>query len=500
LGSQRVRAFFLAFNVIKALNPQEGEVFAAMTLRRKQSVARKRTATKNKKSSLGAATRAHPSRPEAQSMAWNNVPLVAFTYRYKTADDHGFTFANAQTRRLLGMAPAELTKKTGGLRLHPDDVEVFDARVLGPMAAGAAVDAQVRVLMKSSQTRWIHIAAWPQRKEKGAAIYGGVMLDIHNHKKTETEQIETLERMAHAQDIAKLGWYDFNVKERVIDLTNEFADSLGLPFTPGGRVRGKEFDRYREAFLNAIHPDDRARYDAIIADKSWRRAEFDYRVVTRKNEIRHLCSRIQRTVDKKGKGIRDFAVILDVTERKKLEEELRAQASTDSLTGVPNRRSFDAAARREVERARRYAKPFTVIAVDIDHFKRVNDTYGHDIGDVVLRSMTKTCLEKLRITDVLARLGGEEFAVLLPETTLDAAIVLAERLRVGIAKTPIETVKGKLNITISLGVAQFVLNEPTIDLTLKRADEALYKAKREGRDRVEVAAAPAPLRAVVTNR
>ncbi|MDX2142793.1 MAG: diguanylate cyclase [Rhodospirillaceae bacterium] len=471
-----------------------------MTSRRKKPVPRKRTAMKNKKSSPGAAARARTPRPDVPAVAWNSVPLVVFTYRYKNADDHGFIFANAQTKRLLGLAPAELTKKTGGLRLHPDDVETFDEHVLRPMAAGASVDVQVRVLMKSSQTRWIHIAAWPHRKEKGAAVYNGVILDIHNHKKTQTEQIETLERMEHAQDIAKLGWYDMNLKDQVMDLTNEFADSLGLPFAPGGRVRGKEFERYREAFLNAIHPDDRARYAAIIADKTWRRAEFDYRVITRTNEIRHLCSRIQRTVDKKGKRIRDFAVILDVTERKKLEEELRAQAATDPLTGVPNRRSFDSAARREVERARRYAKSFTVIAIDIDHFKRVNDTYGHDVGDIVLRSMTKTCLEKLRITDVLARLGGEEFAVLLPETSLEAAIVLAERLRVGIATTPIESVKGQINITVSLGVAQFALNEPTIDLTLKRADEALYKAKREGRDRVEVAPAPAPLRAVVTNR
>jgi diguanylate cyclase (GGDEF)-like protein/PAS domain S-box-containing protein len=472
-----------------------------MTPRRTQAAPRKRAAAKtHKKGSPRAAVRVRQVRPEGAPAALSNVPLVVFTYRYKSIDDHGFTFVNAQTRRLLGMAPAELTKKLGGLRLHPDDVEVFDEQVVRAMSAGAAVDVQVRVLMKSSQVRWIHFAAWPQRKEKGAAIYSGVILDIHSHKKTQTEQIETLERMEQAQDIAKLGWYDMNLKDRVIDLTNEFADSLGLPFAPGGRVRGKEADRYREAFLNAIHPEDRPRYMSIINDKTWRRAEFDYRVVTRKNELRHLCSRIQRTVDKTGKRIRDFAVILDVTERKKLEDELRAQASTDSLTGVPNRRSFDAAARREVERARRYAKPFTVIAIDIDHFKRVNDTYGHDVGDIVLRNMTKTCLEKLRITDVLARLGGEEFAVLLPETGVEAAVVLAERLRVAVASTPIDTVKGKLGITVSLGVALFALNETTIDLVLQRADQALYKAKHAGRNRVEVAATPAPLRAVVSVR
>jgi diguanylate cyclase (GGDEF)-like protein/PAS domain S-box-containing protein len=473
-----------------------------MTSRRSSRATRARTiAKKSGKPKRGPAAK-HPRVPrvEAMPIAWTNVPLVVFSYAYRSPDDHGFTYANPQTKRLLGMSPAELTRRPGGLRLHPDDVEVFDERVLRVMAAGGVVDAQVRVLMKSSQARWVHIAAWPQRKEKAAAVYSGVILDIHSHKKSESEHIETLERMEEAQDIAKLGWYDLNAKDRVIDLTSEFADHLGLPFTVGGRVRGAEFDRYREAFINAIHPEDRPRYLKIIEDKTWRRAEFDYRVITRKNEIKHLCSRIQRTVDKKGKRIRDFAVILDVTERKRLEEELRAQAATDPLTGVPNRRSFDAAARREVERARRYAKPFAVIALDIDHFKRVNDTHGHDIGDEVLKSMTKTALEKLRVTDVLARLGGEEFSMLLPETALDAAVTLAERLRAAIQKTPIATPKGTLNITVSLGVAGFALSETTIDAALKRADDALYRAKHNGRNRVEVAPAPGPIRAVVSNR
>jgi len=173
---------------------------------------------------------------------------------------------------------------------------------------------------------------------------------------------------------------------------------------------------------------------------------------------------------------------------------LRAQAATDPLTGVPNRRSFEATARREVERARRYAKPFAVLALDIDHFKRINDTYGHDVGDIVLKRLSQICLEKLRVTDFLARLGGEEFAMLLPETDIDAAATLAERLRTAIATTPIATPKGALPITVSLGVAQYAPNEPTIDAALKRADEALYEAKHSGRNKVVVAKLPSLVR------
>jgi len=342
----------------------------------------------------------------------------------------------------------------------------------------------------------VQLSAWRQSKKNRVSIYSGVVLDIDAHKLAEAETLNTLDRMEQAQDIAKLGWYDMNVQDRVIDLTSEFADNLGLPFAPGGRVTGVQADKYREAFLNAIHPEDRERYMSIISDPTWRRTEFDYRVLTRSNEVRHLCSRIQRTTDKNGNRVRDFAVILDITERKRMEEDLRAQAATDPLTGVPNRRSFETTARREVERARRYAKPFSVLALDIDHFKRVNDTYGHDIGDIVLKGVSRICLEKLRVTDILARLGGEEFAMLLPETDIDAATNLAERLRYAIESNPIVTAKGALPVTVSLGVAQYAPNEPTIEAALKRADEAMYEAKRSGRNKIVVAKLPSLVRAV----
>ncbi len=425
-----------------------------------------------------------------------SAKVVLFSYRYGGAQNHGFSYVSPQAKAVVGVAAAALMKSADALRLHPDDVERYNARVLGAMAKGEDVNAQIRVMLSSSEVHWVQLSAWRQSKKNRVSIYSGVVLDIDAHKLAEAETLNTLDRMEQAQDIAKLGWYDMNVQDRVIDLTSEFADNLGLPFAPGGRVTGVQADKYREAFLNAIHPEDRERYMSIISDPTWRRTEFDYRVLTRSNEVRHLCSRIQRTTDKNGNRVRDFAVILDITERKRMEEDLRAQAATDPLTGVPNRRSFETTARREVERARRYAKPFSVLALDIDHFKRVNDTYGHDIGDIVLKGVSRICLEKLRVTDILARLGGEEFAMLLPETDIDAATNLAERLRYAIESNPIVTAKGALPVTVSLGVAQYAPNEPTIEAALKRADEAMYEAKRSGRNKIVVAKLPSLVRAV----
>jgi diguanylate cyclase (GGDEF)-like protein/PAS domain S-box-containing protein len=437
---------------------------------------------------------AQPRSKSAAPGLLDAAPVVAFSYRHSGAGNHRFTAVSAQAKNVLGVAAAALLKKPGALRLHPDDVATFETQVLGAMAKGEGVDAHVRVMPKANQSRWVQISAWLQSRKNREAHYTGIILDIDARKRAEADMARALERMEEAQDIAKMGWYDLNVQDRVIDLTSEFADHLGMPFAPGGRVTGADFDKYREAFLNAIHPEDRERYMSIINDRSWWRTEFDYRILTRTNEVRHLCSKIKRTADKSGNRTRDFAVVLDITERKRLEEDLRAQAATDPLTGVPNRRSFETTARREVERARRYAKPFAVLALDIDHFKKVNDTYGHDIGDIVLKGMARICLDKLRVTDVLARLGGEEFAMLLPETDIEAAATLADRLRAAIATTPITTAKGPLPVTVSLGVAQYAPNEPTIDAALKRADEALYEAKHSGRNKVVVAKLPSLVR------
>ena len=158
-------------------------------------------------------------------------------------------------------------------------------------------------------------------------------------------------------------------------------------------------------------------------------------------------------------------------------------ATTDALTGVSNRRHFLDLCERELAKARRYRTPLSLIILDIDHFKKFNDTYGHDVGDDVLRTVAQALKHELRTEDILARYGGEEFVVLLPETPLaDALAVAAERLRKRIENTPLETVHGSLKITISLGVASFSEERNDIRSILKRADEGLYAAKQRGRN------------------
>ena len=179
----------------------------------------------------------------------------------------------------------------------------------------------------------------------------------------------------------------------------------------------------------------------------------------------------------------------DITERKAFDERLFTQSMTDALTRVANRRRFLEVAEAEVDRARSSGLPLSFLMLDIDHFKRVNDTLGHDAGDEVLRAISTELGARIRTSDCLARMGGEEFAVLLPGTPLADAVSVAETLREAVRALKIDVCGGKsVSVTISTGAAVFAAADPGIADAMRRADHALYAAKSGGRDRVCVQA------------
>lgn len=172
----------------------------------------------------------------------------------------------------------------------------------------------------------------------------------------------------------------------------------------------------------------------------------------------------------------------DITERKQLERMLRESSHRDPLTGIANRRQFFERADEEMARARRYGRELGFIMLDIDHFKRVNDAWGHAAGDRVLVDLCSSADPILREEDVFARVGGEEFAVLLPDTDLDGAYTLAERIR----EKVMDHGSGEISYTISAGVAKLMPDDVSAKRPLQRADAALYEAKRDGRNRTYV--------------
>lgn len=179
--------------------------------------------------------------------------------------------------------------------------------------------------------------------------------------------------------------------------------------------------------------------------------------------------------------------VRDITAHKQMESYLKNIANTDPLTGVGNRRYFMDEGRKEYSRSKRYPQPLSLLMMDIDKFKNINDTYGHDIGDIALKALAKICAATLRTSDMFARLGGEEFAAVLSGTPIDGAKHLAERLRLAVEAMVTPSSKGDIRYTISIGVTEMLGSEgEDIEVMLNRADSGLYQAKEGGRNRVVV--------------
>jgi len=316
--------------------------------------------------------------------------------------------------------------------------------------------------------------------------------EIELRRRTEEALRKREESLKIAQSIAHLGHWEWEIKSGRVRWSDETYRILG--FEPN------TIEPSHDLLLQQVHPDDRENVDTCL--KGALRSEcFDteFRIL--------LADGTPRTMHARGEVLRDstvgeprvigtlqevgermpteiLGVIQDITERKALESKLEQEARTDALTGCTNRRHFIELSTHEMARARRYGHDLSLLMIDIDHFKEVNDRYGHRAGDLALKHLVQICKKELREEDLVGRLGGEEFAILLPETSGARALEVAERTRVAVATTEIRSNGETIRITISLGVTTQRSADTDIDALLNRADRALYAAKTAGRNQV----------------
>ena len=231
--------------------------------------------------------------------------------------------------------------------------------------------------------------------------------------------------------------------------------------------------------------------------KDWPEIGYSPQIISEQNEHEisleqenttlYFLVQISPISNERSQLIGHVIVLVDITDRKKVEMELKQLARTDVLTGVTNRRYFFELAETQFARAQRYNHALVVMMIDIDHFKRVNDRYGHLAGDLVLQRVARECQQNLRSTDIFARYGGEEFICLLPDEDADGALETAERIRRMIEQAETEFEARSIYVTVSIGLTLF---QNEIGLTLERlidhADQALYQAKADGRNKVRM--------------
>jgi len=269
-------------------------------------------------------------------------------------------------------------------------------------------------------------------------------------------------------------------------------------------------DEGERTFESLVHPEDGAEREAALARLAEGDAvDLEYRVVGLDGRERIVADRLRPRRDHDGALFFD-GVTRDVTERRQLEAELRSsmaqmqeahhelerargeaerRARTDELTGACNRRHFAEQGRKEIARAKRHGRAVSVIIIDLDHFKAINDRWGHEAGDAVLRGASTRIKNELRTADIFGRHGGEEFSILLPETPPEQAVLVAERLRKALGGMPYRLLFGaSVNLTASLGTAGLSeVAAQTLEDLIRAADRAMYEAKAAGRDCVRTA-------------
>ncbi|HUH61175.1 MAG TPA: diguanylate cyclase [Candidimonas sp.] len=323
--------------------------------------------------------------------------------------------------------------------------------------------------------RWFDTHAVPQDPDDPQSNVIWTWIDITSrHEADAALAIETL-RLNTLLECFPGGVLIEDAHGTVVFVNPSWPQLLGLEI-PAAALQGKHDHDLRELVGSTVSGWLRSHQPGRTAES--RRAHEVTTLAGRHLEIHHVEIRQNR------QHLGSVWLVRDITERKLHELELAQLASTDTLTALPNRRSFMQSLNALYGEALNVQKMTGVIMMlDIDHFKRVNDTYGHAVGDIVLRHIAKTMKAALRANDVPGRLGGEEFAILLPHTGLAEGLAIAERIRQGVEQTNITANGHDIRITISIGVS-VVCADYTPDAALQQADDVLYKAKEAGRNRV----------------
>lgn len=400
------------------------------------------------------------------------------------ADDHGrYIDANPAACALLGRSRDEL-RRLGVADVVDQPADAVAASWAAFLQQGTAT-GEVTLRRPDGSTRVARVSA-VARIQPG--VHLSVMSDATEELLARQRELETAAQMEMAMANADVVFWAVDlVNDRMTSANPDWVQQL-LGYAPGELPPGVH------AWDALVHPDDvERRESAWLAHLKGQTPTFEaeFRVRHKDGHWVWLLARGRATArDENGRATRVVGTRIDITRRKQAEELLEAQAFTDGLTGTLNRRRFLELAGVEVERARRHGQPIALLMIDLDHFKSVNDRHGHAGGDTVLQAFVRTALTVMRGSDLFGRVGGEEFAALLPQTDLEGAAALANRLQVMVRDHPVSLPGGTVNYSASIGVAACAAlrdGEVTIASLMLDADVALYRAKGEGRDRVLLA-------------
>lgn len=398
---------------------------------------------------------------------------------------------SAGWKALLGYGESELTNRIEDAykRLHPDDADYVRAAMQAHFEGKTeSYEVEHRILCKDGSYKWIC--------SRGKVV-------------SRDAQGRALRMMGTTTDISAMRAMSERL-QRTADLLVNLTDAVpGMVFQCGQRSGGgparflyvsagiwdmfeltpQDVQQGAAAIEQRVHPDDLPAYHASLQAAAAARTHWhqEFRVCLPRQGLRW------RQGDASPRTAPDGSVVwhgfvTDITDRKRADFELRELAATDALTTLPNRRHFMSRIEAELARIKRQNSDCAaVLMCDLDHFKQINDTWGHAIGDGVLRHFANTLRGQLRAVDLVGRIGGEEFAVVLPDTDMERAHAFAARVQQRIADAPFQAGGRHIPLTVSIGISTMHTMDEAAELALSRSDRALYNAKQLGRNRIESA-------------
>ncbi len=396
-------------------------------------------------------------------------------------DGERFVVVNPAFLQITGYSEADLVGMDPMNLIHPSYRELVRDRLTSRLRGDFASQRYVvEILTQSKEERWVDLSVGLIAYQGKSAILGS-FLDITERKRIEEALQESETKMLAIADSAWDAILMVDPDGR-ISYWNPAAERI-LGYTKAEAMGQILHDLIAP---ERYHKVQRAAFPGFVQTGRGEAIGDIHEIVARRKNGMEIPVQLSLSSFQMNGNWYAVGIMSDITERKRLEYELNQQATLDALTGITNRRYFLELAHGELKRSLRLKHPLALVMMDIDHLKSVNDTYGHAVGDQTLMAFTKICQKNIRDIDIFARIGGDEFVLLLPETNQEQAFIPVERIREILAAHPIELSGMPVLITLSSGISILASEKETIEDLMGRADQALYQAKEGGRNKVVI--------------
>jgi len=416
-----------------------------------------------------------------------NVPGMVYQFEWHSAEHNKFIYVSPKVTDILGISPDALLADTTAASslIHPEDAASYQASIEQGSRELAYRYWEGRHILHDGQIVWTSLSAMPRKLDNGGVLWTGLLQDITpqkvlNQKVADSENLYRTLVGSLAEGVMLV-----SDNGEILACNQSAQHILGLT---EAQIMGRSatdmcWKLIREDCIPVAYEDRPSRV-AIRTGAAIRNSILGLEIPGK--GLRWLSTSAEPLFkDGETKPYAAVTSFFDVTDIKEMNEKLERQARTDFLTGAHNRGYFYELASLELSRAQRYGQTFSLMILDIDHFKGINDQYGHDVGDQALKVFVEVLKQTLRDLDMVGRFGGEEFVVLLPQATINNAAIIAERIRLLVSQQAMSSGEGqRFNMTVSIGLAEFIEGVTSVDEIVKLADKALYLAKQAGRNRV----------------